>query len=242
MKKKTIFRNLSFLRTELILVIQQMHIIGPNSLSIVILTSFFIGLILSLQVVKEFLALNANQFIGSVLTITFLRELSPVLTSIILVGRIGSSFTSELASMKVTNQIDVLYILNISPVNYLILPRLIAFISTTPILNLFSFIISTTSSAFFCFTFYSIDPYEFFCSAFSHLYMIDFIYSILKVFTFGFSTSLISCFYGINVKGGSRDIGISTTISVVISLLSIFIINFILSYCMFDNVKPVLSI
>nr|QCI08337.1 hypothetical protein [Ptilothamnion sphaericum] len=226
---------------ELTLIIQQMYIIGPDSLPIILLTSFFIGLVFSLQIVKEFLALNASSFVGSVLTITFIRELSPVLTSIILIGKISSYFTSELASMKITEQIDVLYVLGISPFNYLLMPRIIAFILMTPILNIFSFLSSVTSSAFFCFTLYSIHPSQFFDSAFIHLDIMDIIKSIIKSFIFGFITALISCFLGINVKGGSKEVGMSTTVSVVISLVCTFIINFILSYYMFDRVDPFLS-
>nr|QCI08518.1 hypothetical protein [Spermothamnion repens] len=232
--------NCLYIDTDL--VIQQMSIIGPDSLSIILLTSFFIGLIFSLQIVKEFLVLNANSFIGCVLTVTFLRELSPVLTSIILAGKIGSYFTSELASMKVTEQIDILYILNISPLSYLIIPRFFAFIIIAPILNLFSFFVTTTSSVFFCFTFYSISPNQFFDSCFANLYLFDIINSIIKIVVFSCSTCLISCFCGLNMQGGSKEIGVSTTVSVVSSLVSIFIINFILSYYMFDNVKPLLLI
>nr|QCI05292.1 hypothetical protein [Compsothamnion thuyoides] len=215
-------------------IIEQMQIIGPDSLSIILLTAFFIGLVFSIQIVKEFLSLNAINAVGSVLTISFLRELSPVLTSIILIGRIGSYFTSEIATMKITEQIDVLYLLDISPFYYLVLPRILAFIIIIPLLNIISFITSLLSSLFICFIVYNIDSHIFINSSIKSLYFLDIIKSSIKSIIFGFFISLISCFCGLNSYGGSKGVGISTTISVVTSLLCIFVLDFCLSYYMFD--------
>nr|QCI07952.1 hypothetical protein [Plumaria plumosa] len=219
-----------------------MQVIGPDSLSIILITAFFIGLVFSLQIVKEFLYLNAINLVGSVLAISFLRELSPVLTSVILVGRIGSYFTSELATMQVTEQIDILYLLNIDPINYLIVPRILALTLMLPILNIFSFITSIISSSFICFTVYNIDPHIFFFSVFSALSSLDIYKSSLKTIIFGFFISLISCVWGFTSKGGAKGVGSSTTSSVVTSLLLIFILDFILSYFMFSNTDSSLKI
>nr|QCI06983.1 hypothetical protein [Haraldiophyllum bonnemaisonii] len=223
-------------------VFYQIQIVGPGSLSIIIISSFFIGLVFSLQIIKEFLYLNAVNLIGSVLCISLLRELSPVFTSIILIGKIGSYFTAELATMKVTEQIDILYILKINPINYLILPRIIAVICMLPILNLFSFITSLFSSAFICFTLYGIDPKIFFNSVFCTLSITDILKSCYKTVIFGFFISLISCIFGLRTKGGSKGVGLSTTSSVVTSLLVLFILDFILSYYMFDKLDSSLKI
>nr|QCI04775.1 hypothetical protein [Bornetia secundiflora] len=227
---------------ESLSIIEQMKIIGLGSLSIILLTAFFIGLVFSLQIVKEFLYLNALHLIGSVLATAFLRELSPVLTAVILIGNIGSYFTSELATMIVTEQIDVLYTLDINPVYYLILPRVLAFTVIIPILNCISFITSLMSSIFICFTFYNIDPQVFLSSVFNNLCILDIYNSSFKTIIFGFFISLISCFWGMFTKGGAKGVGVSTTLSVVTSLVSIFILDFILSYYMFNMSKSSLSI
>ena len=93
-------------------VLEQMLIIGPGSLTISLVTAFFVSMVFALQVAKELLYLNAINLVGSILTIAFVRELSPVLISVIIIGRVGSSFTAELATMKVTEQVDALYLLN----------------------------------------------------------------------------------------------------------------------------------
>lgn len=140
----------------------QLIVVGPNSLFITMMTSFFISLVLSLQIVKEFLYLNANDLVGSILAISFIRELSPVLTSIIVIGKVGSLFTAELATMVVTEQIDALFVLGINPMYYLILPRILAVTLILPLLNIFSLFTSFMSSAFICSILYTIGPRFFF--------------------------------------------------------------------------------
>nr|QCI04564.1 hypothetical protein [Apoglossum ruscifolium] len=236
-----IFSIFSFININISIVLSQIQLLAPASLSITIITAFFIGLVFSLQIVKEFLYLNAISLVGSVLTISFLRELSPVLTSVILTGKVGSYFTAELATMKITEQIDVLYILGINPINYLVLPRIISFVCILPILNCISFITSLLSSSFFCFILYSIDPKLFFLSVFTSLSYIDIFKSCLKTIVFAFFISIISCVWGLTTTGGAKGVGISTTSSVVTCLLFIFILDFILSYLLFDNFDSVLQ-
>nr|YP_010851160.1 hypothetical protein Ycf63 [Aphanocladia delicatula]WGH14145.1 hypothetical protein Ycf63 [Aphanocladia delicatula] len=215
--------------------LDQLVLIGPNSLFIIMITSFFVSLVLSLQIVKEFLYLNATDLVGSVLAISFIRELSPVLTSIIIIGKIGSFFTAEIATMSITEQIDALLILGINPINYLFLPRVFAMILTLPFLNLFSLFTSFISSSFICSVIYSIDSAFFFHSLLYSVFFIDIVKSTLKVLVFGLFISIISYVWGITTKGGSKGVGLSTTSSVVTSLTIVFILNFILSYFMFSD-------
>nr|QCI05605.1 hypothetical protein [Cryptopleura ramosa] len=222
--------------------LNQMQIVGPGSISIIVTSAFFIGLVFSLQIIKEFVYLNAVSLVGSVLTISFLRELSPVLTSIILIGKVGSYFTSELATMKVTEQVDALYILGINPIYYLVIPRIIALVFILPILNFVSFVTSLFSSAFICLILYNIDPKIFFTSVFCILSVVDIMKSSLKTLIFGFFISIISCICGLTTKGGAKGVGLSTTSSVVTSLLSVFILDFILSYYMFNKLDSLLKI
>nr|YP_010728851.1 hypothetical protein P6G75_pgp088 [Lithothamnion corallioides]WEA77136.1 hypothetical protein [Lithothamnion corallioides] len=215
--------------------IEQMIIVGPESLSICIVTAFFIGMVFTLQVVKEFLYLDATSIIGAILSLAFIRELSPVLTAVILAGRIGSSFTAEIATMKVTDQIDALYLLKTDPLLYLVTPRIIACVIMLPLLNLISLFTSIASSIFACFVFYNIHPWIFLKSAFSALSYLDFLKSLSKTIVFGFILSNISCSWGLTTVGGSKSVGQSTTSSVVTSLLMIFVMDFILSYLMFSQ-------
>nr|YP_009395522.1 hypothetical protein [Vertebrata isogona]ARW64528.1 hypothetical protein [Vertebrata isogona] len=211
------------------------HYISLDVLFINTITSFFISLVLSLQVVKEFLYLNAVHLVSSMLAVSFIRELSPVLTSIIVIGKIGSLYTSELATMVVTEQIDSLWVLGIDPISYLILPRVIALLLILPLLNLFSLFTSFISSSFICFILYDINPSFFFTYLFYSNIYFDFFKSFCKMIVFSLSISIISCVWGMTTSSGSESVGLSTTSSVVVSLLCIFILNFILSYFLFDN-------
>ena len=217
------------------LLIDQIIVVGIESLGISIITSCFISMVFTLQIVKEFLYLNAANIVGAILSLAFIRELSPVLIAVIIAGRISSSFTAEIATMKITEQIDALYILKTDPLTYLVMPRLIACVLILPVLNLVFFITSMASSVFACFICYSIHPWIFLKSVFSAISCVDYIKSSLKTMFFGFILSIISCSWGLTTIGGSRSIGQSTTSSVVTSLLMIFIIDFLLSYLMFSN-------
>lgn len=211
------------------------NIVIPRSLFITIITSFFISLVFSLQIVKEFLYLHAVQLVGTVFAVSFIRELSPVLTAIIIVGKVCSSFTSELATIVATEQLDALLILGINPIKYLLIPRIISMILGLPVLNLISLITSFLSGSFICFVLYGISPNIFLNAVFYDSLVSDIVKSSMKTFVFAFFVSIISCVWGITNTGGSRSVGISTTSSVVTCLIIIFILNFILSYMLFDN-------
>lgn len=221
--------------------VEQIIIVGPESLGISIITSSFIGLVFSLQVVKEFLYLDATSIIGAILSLAFLRELSPVLTAVIIAGRISSSFTAEIATMKVTEQIDALYLLKTDPLVYLVVPRLISCILVLPVLNLIFFFTSLASSIFTCFIFYNIHPSVIMKSMILAVSLADYIKSTFKIMLFGFILSNVSCCWGLTTTGGAKNIGQSTTSSVVTSLLMIFIIDFFLSYLMFHNMDSTIK-
>ena len=210
-------------------------IIGPESLGIILLTACFIGIVFTLQVVKEFLSLNVSSSIGAILSLAFIRELSPVLSAVILTGRIGSSFAAELATMKITEQIDALYLLKVKPIFYLVLPRLIACMFMLPCLNIVFMLTSVFSSIFTCFIFYNIHPYTFLHSVFIALSFKDCFKSIGKTICFGFIICIVSCSFGLTVEGGSKGVGRATTSAVVFSLLFVFILDCLLTYLLFNQ-------
>jgi len=232
-----IYQLFNILNVNIYYINEQIKILYNSSLSIVIITAFFIGLVFSLQIVKEFLYLNAINLVGSIITTSFLRELSPVITSIILIAKIGSYFTAELATMSITEQIDILYVLGINPIKYLVIPRILSFIILMPFFNCISFVTSLFSSSFICSVLYNINTNIFFVSVLSTLSYIDVLKSCIKTIVFAFFVSLISCVWGLTASGGSKGVGISTTSSVVISVLSVIILDFFLSYCLFNNLN-----
>lgn len=120
--------------------IEQMAIVGTDSLTITLVTALFVGAVFTIQVAKEFINFGAQQAIGGVLAIAITRELAPVLTAVIIAGRIGSAFAAELGTMEVTEQIDALYILRTDPIDYLVTPRIVACILMIPLLTIVSLI------------------------------------------------------------------------------------------------------
>ena len=232
------FRLLTRLKTikiNLNNLIEQIYIVGPGSLNITLLTACFISMVFTMQIAKEFLYLDAASAIGAVIIIAFTRELSPVLTAVIIAGKIGSSFTAEIATMETTEQIDALYLLNTNPIDYLIFPKVAACCIMLPILNTISLTTSIAISIFVAFIMYDVPSNIFLKSAFQALSITDFLYSLEKSLCFGIVISFISCQWGLTSSGGAKGVGNSTTSSVVTILLAIFIIDFILSYFMFQT-------
>ena len=216
---------------------KQTKLAGPDSLSISIITAFFVSMVFTFQLVKEILFFNTNNIVGAVLALAFIRELSPVLTAVILIGRVASSYAAELATIKITDQLSALYLLGVNPVSYLLFPRVLASIFMFPLLNFIAFLTSIASSTFVCSIFYKIDVHIFFMSVISVMSINDVIKSSLKMIIFSFVISIISCFSGLSASPGAYGVGSSTTNAVVNSLLSVFVLDFILSYLMFDYLE-----
>ena len=214
---------------------EQIIVAGPKSLGLSVLTAGFIGVVFTLQIVKEFLYLDASSFIGAILSIAFIRELSPVFTAIIISGKVGSSFAAELAAMKATEQIDALYLLKTDPIIYLVLPRLMACAIMLPFLNIFFLLTGLSTGLFTSFVFYNIHPWIFLKSSFAVLSCQDFIKSSFKSMSFGLILSSVSCAWGLTANSGSKNVGRSTTSAVVTSLLLIFIFDCLLTYILFDQ-------
>lgn len=233
------FNRINFLNRKNL--IRYIFIIGPESLGIVILTACFIGIVFTLQIVKEFLSLNVSSSIGAILSLAFVRELAPVLTTVILTGKIGSSFAAELATMKVTEQIDALYLLRVEPIFYLVLPRLIACLLMLPCLNIIFLFTSLSSSIFTCSIFYNIHPSIFLYSVFIALSIRDVLKSISKTVCFSFIITIVSCLFGLTVEGGSKSVGQATTSAVVFILLFVFILDCILTYLLFNQVGSIIK-
>ena len=118
--------------------VEQMSFVGPASLAIALITALFVGMVFTIQVAREFIYFGATTAVGGVLAIALTRELAPVLTAVVLAGRVGSAFAAEIGTMKVTEQIDALYILKTDPLDYLVIPRVVACGLMLPILTIIS--------------------------------------------------------------------------------------------------------
>ena len=214
---------------------EQMAIVGPDSLIIALVTATFVGMVFTIQVAREFLNFGAVQAIGGVLALALSRELAPVLTAVVLAARVGSAFAAEIGTMKVTEQIDALYILKSDPIDYLVVPRLIACCAMLPILTIISLVMGLVGGVFVADLFYGIAQTTFIDSVQNFLQIWDLVSAMLKAVVFGAIIAIIGCNWGLTTTGGAKGVGESTTTAVVMALISIFITNFFLSWVMFQG-------
>ncbi|MBE9050752.1 MlaE family lipid ABC transporter permease subunit [Nostocales cyanobacterium LEGE 11386] len=215
--------------------LEQMAAVGPDSLFIALLTAVFVGAVFTIQVAREFINFGAGNLVGGVLAVALTRELSPVLTAVVLAGRVGSAFAAEIGTMRVTEQIDALFILKTDPIDYLVIPRLLACCLMLPILTLLSLLTGILGGLFIATNIYGIADTVFLDSARNLLGIWDICSALIKAGCFGLLIAVIGCSWGLTTSGGAKGVGQSTTTAVVTSLLIIFTSNFFLSWLMFQG-------
>lgn len=192
-------------------------------------------MVFTIQVAREFLDFGAGSYVGGVLAIALTRELAPVLTAIVVAGRVGSAFAAEIGTMRVTEQIDALYMLKTDPIDYLVIPRVLACSLMLPILTVLSLITGMSGGLIISETFYNISPTVFLDAVQNFLQVWDLVSAVIKSMIFGILIAVIGCSWGLTTTGGAKGVGQSTTTAVVTSLLAIFVANFFLSWLMFQG-------
>ncbi len=215
--------------------LEQMSIVGPESLTIALITAAFVGMVFTIQVAREFIYFGAGTTVGGVLAVALTRELAPVLTAIVVAGRVGSAFAAEIGTMRVTEQIDALYMLKTDPIDYLVVPRVLACSLMLPLLTILSLVTGMAGGLLIADSLYGISPGVFLKSARSFLELWDLLSAAIKSAVFGGLIAVIGCSWGLTTTGGAKGVGQSTTTAVVTSLLAIFIANFFLSWLMFQG-------
>ncbi len=215
--------------------IEQMAAVGPESLLIVVITAVFVGMVFTIQVAREFINFGAVQAVGGVLAIALTRELAPVIGAVVLAGRVCSAFAAEIGTMRVTEQIDALYILKTDPIDYLVVPRTIACCLMMPILTLIFLATGLAGGFLVANNLYNLSQNVFFDSVQNFLSVWDVFSSVIKAGCFGALIAIIGCSWGLTTTGGAKGVGQSTTAAVVTALLAIFISNFLLTLVMFQG-------
>lgn len=216
-------------------IMEQMAAVGPGSLLIALLTAATVGMVFTIQVAREFINLGAGTAVGGVLSLALARELAPVLTSVIVAGRVGSAFAAEIGTMQVTEQIDALYMLRTDPIDYLVIPRVIACALMLPLLTLLSFVTGMAGGLFIAESMFGISSTVFLDSAQNFLTVSDLTSAVIKSVVFGVLIAIIGSSWGLTTTGGAKGVGQSTTTAVVTSLLAIFLSNFFLSWLLFQG-------
>jgi phospholipid/cholesterol/gamma-HCH transport system permease protein len=215
--------------------IEQMNSVGPESISIAVVTAAFVGMVYTIQIAREFIEYGATTTIGGVVALSLSRELAPVLTAVVIAGRVGSAFAAEIGTMRVTEQIDALYMLKTDPIDYLVVPRVIACALMLPLLTGLALFVGMAGGLLVSSSMYGVNPGIFLNSVQAFTELWDVFSALIKSVIFGVIIAIIGCNWGLTTTGGARGVGESTTTAVVTSLLTIFISNFFLSWLMFQG-------
>jgi phospholipid/cholesterol/gamma-HCH transport system permease protein len=208
--------------------IYQMEHIGVNSMPLVLIIAIFTGAVTSWQAAYQLKGVAPLSFLGVTATRAIIMELGPVLTAIVIAGRVGASIAAELGSMKVTEQIDALDSMGINPVAYLAAPRFFASIIMMPILIIFANTIAIFGAFFISNYFLGVPFGTFFDPAKRFFHLSDFSFGMMKGMIFGGLTALLGCHIGFKTEGGAEGVGLSTIRSFVISSALILIFDYVL--------------
>lgn len=211
------------------LLMAQLEQVGVRSLSIVGITSLFIGMVLALQTAYSLDQFGVKMFIGKVVSLSLVRELAPVLMSLMVGGRVGAGMTAEIGTMKVTEQIDALRALATSPIRKLVVPKVLATTLMFPVLTVVSNFIGIFGGLVIAVANLHITANYYLRSVITTVKYNDLASGIGKTFFFGFAIGLIACYNGLRTTGGADGVGRATTTTVVMGAITVLIMDFFLT-------------
>ena len=206
---------------------------GPGSFLIVLITGVAAGSVFNIQVAKELSSMGAGSTVGGVLAIGLAREIAPLLTATLLTGKVATAYAAQLGTMKVTEQIDAITMLRTDPVEYLVVPRLIAMVVMAPVQCLLFFAVAIYSGQITSTEFYNIPPDVFWNSVRTWLQPDDLPFMLIKAVVFGLQIAVLSCGWGLTTSGGPKEVGTITTGSVVMILVTVALMDVVLTQLLF---------
>jgi phospholipid/cholesterol/gamma-HCH transport system permease protein len=222
-------RNLALPPAYLALVAGQVDIIGVRSLIVALTAALFTGMVLALQSAVNMARFGAENYVGPVVALSILRELGPVLTAILVGGKVASGITAELGSMKVTEQIDALRAIGVNYIKRLVVPRIIAALIVFPVVTVLADGMGLLGGMLISVFDRSVDAYVYWNTISYWVVMKDFMTGIAKSVVFGFIITLIGCYNGLDTRGGTEGLGRSTTNTVVQVAMGVIISDFFLT-------------
>ena len=205
--------------------LEQAYKIGVASLPLVMLTSLFSGMVLALQSSYQLRLFSAEQFTSDLVAVAVTREIGPVLTAMMVAGRVGASMAAELGTMKVTEQIDALKALATDPVRYLVVPRFLAATAMLVLLTIYSDLIGMFGGYVIGVFKLRISSYHYIHRTVNVLILKDVYTGLIKAFIFGMLIAIVSCYYGFKARGGAEGVGQATTMAVVVSFILIIVFD-----------------
>lgn len=210
------------------MILDQMEQVGVRSLSIVLLTCFFTGMVLALQTGYQIARFGAKAYIGSVVALAMVLEMGPVLTALVVAGRVGAGIAAELGSMQVTEQIDAMRAMGTNPVKKLVTTRLVALVVMLPILTILGDLVGIIGGMIVSIYSLGLDFSFYKSTTIQALALQDVFKGMVKPVIFAMIVSTVGCYLGLSTTGGTQGVGKSTTLSVVTSSILIFLFDFLL--------------
>lgn len=206
--------------------------VGVRSLPVVAVTGTFIGMVLALQTYYQFRTMGLESRLGAVINMSLVRELGPVLAATMLAGRVGSSMAARLGTMRVTEQIDALSSMGISPIQHLVVPRFLACLILIPLLTVIADFMGVLGGYLYSVNGFGIDRHFYWYNSATFVSNWDFVSGIIKSFFFGGTIAMISCYRGFHCKAGAEGVGHAATAAFVHSFVLILIEDFFLNVTM----------
>ena len=215
------------------LLTQQMEFVGVRSLSVVVLTGAFTGMVLALQGYTGFRRFGAEGLVGATVALAMTRELGPVLTSLMVTARAGSAMAAEIGTMRVTEQIDGLTVMAVDPIRYLVVPRILAGLLMVPVLCVVSDLVGIAGGYFVGVKLLGINSGTYMNNTVKYLEMADIYNGLIKAACFGLILATIGCYKGFTTTGGAQGVGRATTEAVVMASVLILVNDYFLTAIMF---------
>lgn len=213
--------------------VAQCYFLGVQSLIIVLLTSLFTGMVISLESAAQAVQFGVGSLVGGAVAFTAVRELGPMLTAVVVAGRVGSAIAAEIGSMVVTEQIEALTSMGLEPTRFLVVPRLLAMLLMLPLLTIFADVVSIVGGMWIAQTYAHISNDTFLSSARQAIGFEDVVKGLIKSLVFAVIIALVGSYQGLSTRGGAAGVGKATTGAVVISIIAIFVSNFMMSFFLF---------
>jgi phospholipid/cholesterol/gamma-HCH transport system permease protein len=215
--------------------VNQCYLLGYQSLIIVLLTSLFTGMVFSLESAVQAVQYGFGGFVGGIVSYTNVRELGPMLTAVVVAGRVCAAIAAEIGSMVVTEQVEALQSLGLAPVRFLVVPRLLALMIMLPLLTVFADVVGIYGGQWIAHVQAHISYDDFMSSARQTIGFEDVVKGLFKSLVFGAVIALVGSYQGLTTRGGAAGVGKSTTGAVVICIILIFILNFVMSYFLYGG-------
>jgi len=211
------------------LFVEQCYFLGIKSCSLVFITALSTGFVMALQFGYGLERFGGKLYVPKIVGMSIMRELGPVLTCLMLAGRVGSGIAAEIGSMNVTQQIDAIRALGTDPIKRIVIPRILAMLIMAPLLTVFADLVGISGGMLIALSELDINPDFYIYEGITSLKLTDFTLGIGKTFLFGLLISLTGCYYGLNTKGGTQGVGKATNHAVVTSSILIVISDFVLT-------------